>query len=76
MKNFMKLDLGTRANGKRVDDVKLPKWAKNPIEFLRKNREALESDYVSKNIHHWIDLVFGVHQCSIEHFNVFHPVTY
>lgn len=25
--NKMKLDLGTRTNGKRVDDLKLPKWA-------------------------------------------------
>ena len=76
LKNFMKLDLGTRSNGKRVDDVKLPRWAKTPAEFLRKNRQALESEYVSQNLHHWINLIFGVYQCSIEHNNVFHPVTY
>jgi len=34
--NKMKLDLGTRANGKRVDTVKLPNWAKTPEEYLRK----------------------------------------
>ena len=76
LKNYMKLDLGTRSNGKRVDDVKLPRWAKTPAEFLRKNRQALESEHVSQNLHHWIDLIFGVYQCSIEHNNVFHPVTY
>ena len=65
-----------RANGKRVDDIKLPKWAHSPTEFLQKNREALESNYVSENIHLWIDLIFGTKQCSFEDNNVFHPVTY
>jgi hypothetical protein len=72
----MKLDLGVRANGKRVDVVKLPKWARTPQEFLQKQREALESDYVSQNLHMWIDLIFGVKQDSIEDNNVFHPCTY
>jgi hypothetical protein len=49
-----------RANGKRVDDAKLPKWAASPEDFLKKHREALESDYVSNNLHLWIDLIFGV----------------
>lgn len=39
--------MGVRANDKRVDQVKLPNWARNPEEFLRKHREALESEYVS-----------------------------
>jgi factor associated with neutral sphingomyelinase activation len=72
----MKLDLGTRANGKKVDGVKLPKWARTPEEFLRKQKEALESEYVSQNLHLWIDLIFGIKQCSIEDNNVFHPCTY
>ena len=43
LENKMKLDLGIRANGKRVDDVKLPNWASSAIDFLEKNQEALES---------------------------------
>ena len=45
--NKLKLDLGTRANGKRVDEVKLPNWALSPEDYLRKMRLALESDFVS-----------------------------
>ena len=59
LENKMKLDLGIRANGKRVDDVKLPKWANSAEDFLRKNRMALESTHVSNNLHKWIDLIFG-----------------
>ena len=70
------LDLGTRSNQKRVDHVKLPKWARTPAEFLQKHREALESEHVSQNLHKWIDLIFGNKQCSIDENNVFHPVTY
>lgn len=33
-----------------------------PKELISKLREALESDYVSRNIHHWIDLIFGFKQ--------------
>ena len=36
--NEMKLDLGIRSNGKRVDDVKLPNWATSPIDFLKKHQ--------------------------------------
>lgn len=72
----MKLDLGVRSNGKKVDSVKLPKWARTPSKFLTKQREALESDYVSQNLHLWIDLIFGIKQDSIEDNNVFHPCTY
>ena len=47
----------------QVGDVVLPPWAKGSArEFIRKHREALESDFVSENLHHWIDLIFGYKQ--------------
>ena len=46
-----------------MGDVFLPPWAKGSArEFIRKHREALESDFVSENLHHWIDLIFGYKQ--------------
>jgi serine/threonine protein kinase len=44
---------------KEMDDLMFPEWAKDPADFITKHREALESDHVSRNLHHWIDLVFG-----------------
>ncbi len=58
--NYRGIDFGLRqATGRRVQEVELPPWARTPADFVARMREALESDHVSKNLHHWIDLVFG-----------------
>lgn len=58
----------------------MPPWAKqDPREFIRAHREALECDYVSQNLHHWIDLIFGYKQQgppAVEAVNVFHHLFY
>jgi hypothetical protein len=56
------VNFGVRHDGAKVGDVKLPSWAANADDFIRKHREALESEYVSRNLHNWIDLIFGYRQ--------------
>jgi hypothetical protein len=51
-------DLGS-ALGTKVDDVVLPPWASSVHEFIYLNRKALESEFVSSHIQHWIDLIWG-----------------
>lgn len=73
-------DFGTTQKGKTVHNVTLPKWAKgDPNRFIRINRQALESDYVSKNLHAWADLIFGYKQRgeeAVAALNTFVHVTY
>lgn len=69
-------DLGTTQKGDTLGDVVLPPWAKSAEDFVRINRLALESEFVSQDLHLWIDLVFGTKQADIEAHNVFHPLTY
>ncbi|KAK5988615.1 Beigehomolog 1-like protein [Cladobotryum mycophilum] len=79
--NINGYDFGRRqSNGEQVNNVALPPWAKgDPKIFITKHREALESPYVSENLHHWIDLVFGCKQrgeAAVENLNVFHNLSY
>ncbi|OVA03460.1 BEACH domain [Macleaya cordata] len=80
LENQFNLDLGEKQSGEKVGDVVLPPWAKGSArEFIRKHREALESDYVSENLHHWIDLIFGYKQrgkAAEDALNVFFHYTY
>ncbi|CAF4132174.1 unnamed protein product [Rotaria magnacalcarata] len=71
--------LGRTEDGMKVDDVILPKWAQTPEDFIRINRAALESEFVSCHLHHWIDLIFGYKQRgpeAIRAVNVFYYLTY
>lgn len=80
LQNVNGYDFGALQSGARVDDVVLPPWAKgDPKIFVAKNREALESRYVSENLHKWIDLVFGCKQkgsAAVEAVNVFNRLSY
>ncbi|GBP69977.1 Protein FAN [Eumeta japonica] len=63
----------------KVHNVALPPWANSPEDFVRKLRSALESEYVSRHLHQWIDLIFGYKQRGEEAVranNVFHHVCY
>lgn len=78
--NNESFDFGVRQNGERVHNVQLPVWCRNNARlFVFINRQALESNYVTKHLIHWIDLVFGYKQtgkAAVEAINVFHPSTY
>ncbi|UYV77905.1 NBEAL1 [Cordylochernes scorpioides] len=73
-------DLGKlQGTSDRVDHVKLPPWAESAEDFIYKHRQALESEYVSTNLNHWIDLIFGCKQKgpqAVEALNVFYYVSY
>lgn len=42
-----------------MTDLAVPSWAGSPEMFIKMHREALESDRVSRQLHHWIDITFG-----------------
>ncbi|KAG1669663.1 Neurobeachin-like protein 1 [Nymphon striatum] len=78
--NLNGFDLGKlQSNNQVVNDVILPKWATNVDDFIYQHRQALESEYVSNNLHHWIDLIFGYKQkgpAAVEALNVFYYCSY
>ncbi|KAH8838367.1 hypothetical protein MCOR27_009468 [Pyricularia oryzae] len=78
--NINGYDFGMRQDGSRVSDVILPPWAKgDPRIFIARHREALESPYVSQQLHRWVDLIFGYQQrgdAAVENLNVFHNMSY
>lgn len=66
-------------SGEKVNDVALPPWAKDVYEFIDTHRRALESEYVSANLHSWIDLIFGYKQrgkAAEQALNVFSNYSY
>ncbi|KAK9368848.1 hypothetical protein V1509DRAFT_621646 [Lipomyces kononenkoae] len=79
--NANEFKFGTlQGSGAEISSVQLPPWAKGDAKiFIQKNREALESPYVSQHLHEWIDLVFGYKQrgeAAVEATNVFHHLSY
>eukprot|EP00924_Labyrinthula_sp_SR-Ha-C_P014281 maker-scaffold_20-snap-gene-0.44-mRNA-1 protein AED:0.38 eAED:0.38 QI:0/0.5/0.4/0.6/1/1/5/909/2488 len=79
-------DLGKTQDGVQCDNVILPPWAHNKpgdqgpyVNFIRIMREALESEFVSNSLHHWVDLIFGFKQrgeAALEAKNLFYYLTY
>ncbi|XP_076388231.1 A kinase anchor protein rugose isoform X14 [Megachile rotundata] len=77
--NSNRYRLGRQEDGSAVGDVELPPWASSPEEFIRINRMALESEFVSCQLHQWIDLIFGYKQKgpeAVRATNVFYYLTY
>ena len=77
--NVNGLFLGVTQTGKRINDVELPLWADSPRDFLKQNRAALESDYCTKFLPQWIDLIFGEKSRGLKALkakNLFHPNAY
>lgn len=78
--NRDRLDFGIQQTGQRVNHVDVPKWSRNnPYKFVALLRQALESEYVSRHIHQWIDMIFGYRQRGKEAekaLNVFYYLTY
>uniref|UniRef100_A0A668VN01 Neurobeachin n=1 Tax=Oreochromis aureus TaxID=47969 RepID=A0A668VN01_OREAU len=77
--NSNEYELGMREDAVPVSDVELPVWAKKPEDFVRINRMALESEFVSCQLHQWIDLIFGYKQRgpeAVRALNVFNFLSY
>jgi len=57
LRNSRHVDFGERQCGSQVADVELPPWADGDTATLVLTlRTALESEHVSKNLHHWIGI--------------------
>ncbi|KAG7314175.1 hypothetical protein KOW79_022671 [Hemibagrus wyckioides] len=77
--NANNYNLGVMDDGTVVCDVELPPWAKSPEDFVRINRMALESEFVSCQLHQWVDLIFGYKQRgpeAVRALNVYYYLTY
>jgi len=79
LRNNNSFDLGVCSDGSKLGDIILPPWASSPEEFIYVHKLALESDYVSRNISLWIDLIWGYKQSgspAIESDNTYDPRLY
>ncbi|KAB5586981.1 hypothetical protein PHYPO_G00007710 [Pangasianodon hypophthalmus] len=80
LQNMNGFNLGClQVNQEQVNDVVLPRWASSREDFIRKHRQALESEHVSAHLHEWIDLIFGYKQrgpAAVDALNVFYYCTY
>ncbi|TKY51206.1 inactive serine/threonine-protein kinase lvsG [Spatholobus suberectus] len=59
-------------------NLSVPSWAESPEDFIKLHRDALESNRVSFQLHHWIDITFGYKmsgQASVAAKNVMLPLS-
>ncbi|KAK7391080.1 hypothetical protein VNO78_19430 [Psophocarpus tetragonolobus] len=59
-------------------DLAVPSWAEGPEDFIKLHGDALESNKVSFQLHHWIDITFGYKmsgQAAIAAKNVMLPLS-
>jgi hypothetical protein len=79
LSNLNEVEFGEHKNGP-FDPIELPPWAQGSVElFIEKQRDVLESEYVSRNLHRWIDLIFGYKQTgeeAVKANNLFHYLSY
>lgn len=77
LENSEGFNFGKRQSGDLVNDVKLPPWCDGSARlFMLVHRQALESEIVRRQLHQWIDLIFGFKQkgnAAVNAINVFHP---
>ena len=80
LSNKQGFNFGVRQNGDNIDNVVLPAWCQHsPRLFTCVMRQAIESNNVTLNLHHWIDLVFGFKQsgrAALDAINCYHPACY
>jgi hypothetical protein len=58
-------------------NFEFPPWSHNSaFEFIYLQRKALESERVSQQLHHWIDLIWGVKRKSDQCFHAFRAELY
>ncbi|CAF4271366.1 unnamed protein product [Rotaria sp. Silwood2] len=62
LNNCNNYNFGQNDDELKIDNVILPKWAQTPEDFIRINRAALKSEFVSSHLHQWIDLIFSYKQ--------------
>eukprot|EP01063_Lacrimia_lanifica_P011782 TRINITY_DN18479_c0_g2_i1.p1 TRINITY_DN18479_c0_g2~~TRINITY_DN18479_c0_g2_i1.p1 ORF type:complete len:2982 (+),score=1036.74 TRINITY_DN18479_c0_g2_i1:624-8948(+) len=78
--NSNRMLLGVKQDKDTVDHLELPPWANgDPRLFVSIQRKALEGPWVSSQLHHWINLIFGYKasgQNAVEALNCFHPYAY